>query len=92
MHSITFVHGFCKCQFSCCRTALEETKELQRLRKRPNGVSVEDLATIKTKQKEQSVEVVYYTCSLTHFSTSSLLPVLVVASFTLNVNGITFVS
>lgn len=36
--------------------ALEETKELQKLRKRPNGVSVEDLATIKTKQKEESVE------------------------------------
>jgi len=45
---------------SCCRMALEETKELQRLRKRPNGVSVEDLATIKTKQKEESVEVIYF--------------------------------
>lgn len=38
------------------KTALEETKELQKLRKRPKGVSIEDLATIKTKQKEQSVE------------------------------------
>ena len=28
------------------------------MRKRPNGVSVEDLAAIKTKQKEESVEVV----------------------------------
>ena len=42
-----------------CRTALEEAKELQKLRKRPNGVSIEDLATIKTKQKEMSIEVVY---------------------------------
>lgn len=38
------------------KTALEEAKELQKLRKRPNGVSIEDLATIKTKQKELSVE------------------------------------
>ena len=46
--------------YSCYRMALEETKELQKLRKRPNGVSVEDLATIKTKQKEESVEVVHF--------------------------------
>lgn len=38
------------------KSALEETKELQRLRKRPHGVSVEDLATIKNKPKEQSVD------------------------------------
>jgi len=48
--------------YLCCRTALEETKELQKLRKRPKGVSIEDLATIKTKQKEQSVEVDLYLC------------------------------
>jgi len=41
----------------CRRLALEEAKELQKLRKRPNGVSVEDLATVKTKQKEESKEV-----------------------------------
>ena len=50
----------------CCRDhlchsiALEEAKELQKLRKRPYGVNVEDLATMKTKQKEQSVEVVHF--------------------------------
>lgn len=60
--SVTITRKFCSfaatnvCSF--CRIALEETKELQKLRKRPNGVSVEDLATIKTKQKEESVEVV----------------------------------
>lgn len=40
-----------------CSVALEEAKELQKLRKRPKGVSIEDLATIKSKPKEQSVNV-----------------------------------
>ena len=50
-----------------CRTVLEEAKELHKSRKRPNGVSIEDLATIKTKQKEMSIEVVYvrlYMCAV----------------------------
>jgi len=42
---------------TACSLTLEETKELQKLRKRPNGVSIEDLATIKTKPKEQSTSV-----------------------------------
>jgi len=33
-------------------SAIEETKELQRLRKRPSGISIEDLACMKPKAKE----------------------------------------
>jgi hypothetical protein len=36
------------------QSAIEEAKELRRMRKRPNGVSIEDLATLKTKPKESS--------------------------------------
>jgi len=35
-------------------SAIEETKELQKMRKKPNGVSIEDLATLKAKPKESN--------------------------------------
>ncbi|ESN92068.1 hypothetical protein HELRODRAFT_186177 [Helobdella robusta] len=40
-------------QIEIISAILEETKELQKLRKKPNGVSIEDLATIKTETKER---------------------------------------
>ena len=42
---------------SCFSNVVQDLKEIQKLRKRQQGVSAEDLAATKTEKKEEKVEV-----------------------------------
>ena len=43
--------------YSRCSNVVQDLKEIQKLRKRQQGVSAEDLAATKTEKKEEKVEV-----------------------------------